>query len=241
LRLKNTARPTKGRKNKRIKRAIRVADSFFVWVILLTSYMGQRQNILKDIICRHWNLYRQPKPSSQDLLSSNYSNYIFKAYQKLTGALELPPTNFGAWDISTHGFIIELDEEQHFNRYRLTTLESNFYKEHRTFTLNDYRRFCENNETVCLKCASRGGYWKNDSTEKQFLQSGLNGVLDGNGSSRWKQRAYYDFLKDISSKIIKVPLIRISIYDTFKGFTVHQLLESNSENLVLELVTERIS
>jgi len=72
-----------------------------------------------------------------------------------------------------------------------------------------------------------------NSIEKMFIKSGLEGDLVGNGSSRWRQRAYYDFLKDIISSIRNIPIIRISIYDKFQGKTFDQLL-TNNENKVLD-------
>ena len=45
-----------------------------------------------------------------------------------------------------------------------------------------------------------------------------------NGSSRWRQRAFYDFIKDLNSVIRKVPILRISIYDTYNGNTVNEML-----------------
>ncbi|MDB4904034.1 MAG: hypothetical protein JWQ63_3315 [Mucilaginibacter sp.] len=202
--------------------------------------MGRRQNNLKKIVHSICEEEKQLKPSSSEILTSKYSNHIFEAYSFFEGKLNVPPTGFGPWDISTNKFIIELDEERHFNRYRFSTLESPFYKKYEYFSLTDYKAYCKEKEKNCLKAAQFGGNWKNNSTEKHFCKSNLNGVLDDNGSSRWKQRAYYDFLKDITSKILKVPLIRISVYDTYKGITIDQLLETNTESLLLEFVNERI-
>jgi len=181
------------------------------------------------------------KPTNKDFLTSEYSDHIFDIYSKLKGQLVEPPTNIRSWDVSTKDFIIELDEESHFNRYRLATLESNFYRNYEYFSLNDYKKYCIEKEIICLKTAhGRDGYWKKPSTEKQFCQSSLNGVLDDNGSSRWRQRAFYDFLKDISSKIMDMPILRISIHDTYKNFTVDQLLKLGKEPLLYELVSLKV-
>lgn len=37
--------------------------------------------------------------------------------------------------------------------------------------------------------------------------------ISGNGPSRWKQWAFYDYLKDLSVVILKVPVVRLSIWD----------------------------
>lgn len=53
--------------------------------------------------------------------------------------------------------------------------------------------------------------WANNSTEKQFGKPDDNGDFSQNGSPRWKQGAYYDFLKDYLFAISGVPIIRFSI------------------------------
>lgn len=202
--------------------------------------MGKRQNYLKNLISKRWEVVANPKPTNNDILTSKYSEYVFEVYSKLRGQFDVPPTNIGKWDISTKHFIIELDEECHFNRYRHDTLGSLFYMAHDGFILNKYKDYCIEKEVACLKTAARGGYWKNNSTERQFCKSDINGILDNNGSSRWRQRAFYDFLKDISGKVMDVPVLRISIYDTYKNFTVNQLMKSGKEQLLYELISLKV-
>ena len=45
-------------------------------------------------------------------------------YRRLGGILARGPLNPGCWDLEIAGVAVELDEEQHFNRYRGTTIES---------------------------------------------------------------------------------------------------------------------
>jgi hypothetical protein len=47
---------------------------------------------------------------------------ILEVFRSL-GGLAGPILNPGKWDISTADFVVEFDEEQHFNRYRLMTLD----------------------------------------------------------------------------------------------------------------------
>jgi hypothetical protein len=61
------------------------------------------------------------------------------------------------------------------------------------------------------------------------------------GSSRWKQRAYNDLLRDISSRILDVPVLRISIFDTFDGHKVNDLLLKEREEEMLAMIEEMIS
>ena len=73
-------------------------------------------------------------------------------------------------------------------------------------------------------------------------------VFDGNGSSRWKQRAFYDFLKDVASLVEGKPLIRISIYETVcvksEDRCVGDLLDSDRymdyKREILDLIEKRL-
>jgi hypothetical protein len=66
-----------------------------------------------------------------------------------------------------------------------------------------------------------------------FLKSNADGDLSDNGSSRWRQRAYYDFIKDVTSSIKRIPILRISIYDKFRGRTIGDILSSNDDNKII--------
>lgn len=151
--------------------------------------------------------------SRTDLQRMGLLNEVERVYRKIGGILEEVPLSFGKWDIVLKDFIIELDEEQHFNRYRATTLDSFIYHVYKGMDYVDYRNFCIAYEPECQSKASWGKYWANDSTEMQFGVSGITGDLDKEGSSRWKQRAYYDYLRDVFSITSNSKLIRISVYD----------------------------
>ena len=154
-------------------------------------------------------------------------------YKELGGTQEESPLKFGAWDISTPKFIMELDEENHFNRYRLQTLNSNIYQSIKGFPLEAYKQFCTQYESRYRKFR---GYWKSDSSENLFMKSNDNGCLNGTGSSRWKQRAFYDFLRDVTGLIKEIPVIHLSIYQTFKGKNVQNIIESKDKIMILDLV-----
>ncbi|MGG5905123.1 DUF7255 family protein [Sphingobacterium daejeonense] len=164
-------------------------------------------------------------------------------YKKLGGIQIDIPFNYRKWDISTDSFTIELDEELHFNRYRLSTLNSKIYTQsplRNILDIHNYMAHCVNYEGNCLKAGGYSGKWKNDSTEKQFLRSNAFGNLEGNGSSRWKQRAFYDFAKDISSLFINVPFYRISIYENFNGLSIGDILDNENEYLLLNYLKIRL-
>lgn len=189
--------------------------------------MGQRQDLLNKICIDKFGRGHHVKPTNEDLMSSNYYKEIKEIYSKLNGQLNTPPTRFGSWDINLKEFIIELDEERHFNRYRLVTLNSDFYLNHNLFDKDSYKEFCITHESDCIKSASWGKNWKNNSTEKQFGTSSEPKDFSGNGSSRWKQRAYYDFVKDVASKVIDIPILRISIWENFESGSIDSLIKRN--------------
>lgn len=194
----------------------------------------RKESILKQVVLQEYGEKKHLKLTrSQFLLSSEFYSEVESMYKELGGILGEPPLTFGSWDISTPEFILELDEENHFNRYRLQTLNSNIYQMINGFRLDEYMRFCTLYESGCRK---HGGFWKNNSSEKLFVKSDDNGCLDVAGSSRWRQRAFYDFLRDVTGLIKEIPVIRLSIYQTFKGRKVYDIIESKDKAMILDLV-----
>ena len=194
----------------------------------------RKESILKQVVLQEYGEKKHLKLTrGQFLLSSEFYSEVESMYKELGGILGEPPLTFGSWDISTPEFILELDEENHFNRYILQTLNSNIYQMINGFRLDEYMRFCTLYESGCRK---HGGFWKNNSSEKLFVKSDDNGYLDGAGSSRWRQRAFYDFLRDVTGLIMEIPVIRLSIYQTFKGRKVYDIIESKDKAMILDLV-----
>lgn len=150
----------------------------------------------------------------------------------LGGMLSDYPREPGKWDISVQeGFRIELDEKQHFNRYRGITLNSCIYEREKIFSpeqLEEYKRFCTE---YGHRCPHKGGWWSSSRANEQFGVASPDEDFSGNGSSRWKQRAFYDFLKDVVSLVEGKPLIRISVYDTIcvngEWKSIENLLKQN--------------
>ena len=194
----------------------------------------RKESILKQVVLQEYGEKKHLKLTrGQFLLSSEFYSEVESMYKELGGILGEPSLTFGSWDISTPEFILELDEENHFNRYRLQTLNSNIYQMINGFRLDEYMRFCTLYESGCRK---HGGFWKNNSSEKLFVKSDDNGCLNGAGSSRWRQRAFYDFLRDVTGLIMEIPVIRLSIYQTFKGRKVYDIIESKDKAMILDLV-----
>ncbi len=200
--------------------------------------MAKRQDKLASILAEYGKDICLP-PQKKIFYESKYNDLIHKTYKKLGGILDEYPVNFGNFDIELDTCYIELDEEQHFTRYRKTTLESDFYKKYNCFPVECYSRLCENKED---NARTYGNFWTNKSCEKQFGKSSDNGNFLGNGSARWKQRAFYDFLKDIYGLINNKPVYRFSIYEVVaNNHTVNAMLTNDRLNEELfNFVSKRI-
>lgn len=188
--------------------------------------MGERQALLKSLAEDIYDnsSIKTPKISIFEIEYSGLISEVERIYYALGGTSEQVPLNYGAWDVLLKDFYIELDEERHFNRYRFETLTSSIYEDYSNFSVSNYREYCLMNEEQCLKSASWGNNWRTNSSDKLFIVSGDNGDLSKNGSSRWRQRAFYDFIKDLISVVRKVPVLRVSIYDNYNGNTVNEML-----------------
>lgn len=198
--------------------------------------MGQKEKNLKKLFTAR----EHAKLTLQELKASSFYEDAYSMYKRLGGQYLEVPCGYGKWDIPTSDFIIELDEERHFNHYRLETLSSPIYLKSKLFSADDYKNYCKEHEEDCLKAAGWGKNWMNDSTEKMFVKSGEKKDLSGNGSSRWRQRAYYDYLKDITAKIKGVPVIRISIYDNYEGKTINELLLCNDQEILRSFIKDKV-
>jgi hypothetical protein len=155
-----------------------------------------------------------PFPKAESVAGSILKPEIERIYHVLGGGLSSIPLNLRSWDIEFNGIAIELDEHLHFNRYRGATLMSSGYACLPGFPLESYGRYCSECEDKCLQAGGYGGKWSNASSEVQFGEASSSKNFSGNGSPRWKQRAFYDFVKDLSPLLIGVTVVRISIWDT---------------------------
>lgn len=166
---------------------------------------------------------------------------VIEVYRALGGIHPDPPLITGPWDSSYLGnLVVELDESAHFNRYRATTLEPEWAQ--RLPWRIAYITYAAEFEEACTKGRSHGGYWTSTSTERQFGPPGPNGELDGAGSPRWKQRALYDAMRDITALHGGVRLVRLSVYDNVGGVTLGAALNSGAPSdadALAALINER--
>ena len=178
--------------------------------------MGKRENTLHDLLTSAVpNFIEKPVsvPNYNDIWNSSYREDVQTIYLNLGGILPKFPLRLRKWDIILNGIAVELDEQLHFNRYRHLTLQSSIYKQLKTFPLNDYQHYCLTYEDQCLKAGSYGKRWSNKSCEDQFGQASPLGCLSDNGSPRWKQRAFYDYVKDVSQLVLGISVVRLAVWD----------------------------
>jgi len=213
--------------------------------------VGDRQRVFAKLLANCDGTaadIRPPKPTISDIRKAGFYEEALTVYKRLGGIMGEFPCNVGKYDFVTGDFICELDEEAHFNRYRSVTLESPIYLKNKYLDSESYRHYCQQYEAFAIQHRSGGGFWTNASTEKQFGKANTNRDLTGNGSPRWKQRAFYDFLKDLVPFLFGIPLVRVSIYDSLTvrdggTTTVNDILSRNDASgftLVYEDIRRKI-
>lgn len=208
--------------------------------------MGQRQRqgrlagLLADL-GRREAVARPPAPRL-DTMPPEAARRVLDLYRALGGSAdEFVVFRPGVWDIVlADGLIVELDEEQHLNRYRRATLEPAWAQ-----TLPwavDYRRYSDEHETAALRKASRGGYWASPSTERMFGPADAPGVFGASGAPRWKQRALYDAMRDAVAAAGVVRLSRVAVWDAIGDTTLARVLDGRAEvdhDALADLVARR--
>ncbi len=155
-----------------------------------------------------------PLPGPGDFVRAGLAEQVSQVYRALGGLLDEPPVDrIGAWTLAFHSMAVALDEEQHFNRWRAVTLAAPAYRVLGHFPTRKYLDFCESFEKQAIEIGAMGDRWTTPSAEREFGPSGPNGALDGLGSARWRQRAFFDFLKDLAPLALGLPMMRLAIWD----------------------------
>jgi hypothetical protein len=119
------------------------------------------------------------------------------------------------WFNEPYNFICEFDESQHFNQFRLITLENGYNDLNAVFDLNLYRKLSSKR----LVHPGTSGFNKLSAEDFLFpkMYEGIN------QDNRIRQRAFRDYIKDIVPiKLGYNPTIRISYKVTnnhIKNFT----------------------
>lgn len=204
--------------------------------------MGAREMALFTILQRrHGALVKVPRARMAHLPAS-VQGELLRVYRSLGGTLDFPVLAPGDWDFAfADGFLVELDEDLHFNRYRALTLDVPWSPE--VPWTRAYRQHCLVGEDMCWKAGRLGGKWTSASTVGMFGAGGEPGELASGGSPRWKQRALYDAIKDaFAVHTGQHRLARLSIHDVITGISVNDLLHGKRtvpESAVHEFLGDR--
>ncbi len=204
--------------------------------------MGEMQETLAALLGEFGEVTRETlaRPSAAGIEAAGLTRAVTDTYARLGGRLPQPPINPGKWDVEFDGFAVELDEYLHFNRYRALTLASPIYQRLDGFPHDTYLGYCADHEAKCLASGGYGGKWTNPSCERQFGAGSPPKDLSGPGAPRWKQRAFYDFLKDLAPLAAGVRLARIAVWDQLTdakpGLTVADVLAHPQKAHVIGLV-----
>jgi len=182
---------------------------------------------------------RRPLAPRLDVMPEEARDHVLGLYRALGGSAEresaLRP---GAWDlVLADGLHVELDEEQHFNRYRLVTLEPVWVGQLPWSA--EYREYSIAHESACLRKAKRGGYWSSPSTEAMFGVADPPGTFERLGSPRWKQRALYDAMRDALAASGAVRLSRVAVWDAVDDVTLGAVLDGRAD-VPLEAIAELV-
>lgn len=170
-----------------------------------------------------------PRPKINDHPDA-VSARIDEVYWALDGNTDEPhQARPGAFDLcvatASGRLIIELDEEQHFNRYRAATLA--FPWAEMLPWAGAYRDYSRIYEADLARTFISGGRWTNNSAPRFFGAASAPGDFTGVGSPRWRQRAFYDAVKDL---LPGIRLARIVVFDVVDGRSVETILRSKDHS-----------
>ena len=167
---------------------------------------------------------------------------VRSVYSALGGRAPIQMWSPGRWDIETENVIVEFDEEQHFNRYRAMTLQCPLYSRFRVFPLRAYRDFCRDREADCTRKAGTVGYWTKPGAQAHFGPPDPPKVFGICGSPRWKQRAFYDMLRDFAPLVLPdLAVVRIALWDELRicgrTQTIREALQALNDQVAEALVS----
>ena len=188
--------------------------------------MREQQDALADLLTSiGFRVAEKPPRPRIDKLPSAVQPEIVDLYRQL-GGLDPLPVQAGPWDMAFDGLIVEYDEEQHFNRYRAAALTPDW--SYRLPWRVAYLGYSAIYEDECRRKASGGKFWTSVPSQRMFGPAGPRGVLDGLGSPRWKQRAFYDAIRDATALNGGDRMARLSMYDEINGVQLGRALRGKA-------------
>ncbi len=148
-------------------------------------------------------------------LDKKGEKWLEEIYTGLGGMGKFPLLEKLRFDFKIQRNLFLYDDELHFNRYRLMSLKSDFYKDFNFAFAEAQKRLCRTYEKDCLKVGLQERIWYGPPVaSRSFGAASYPGDFSGNGSSGWKLSAYNDAQHDLQTRVHGYKLIRITPYET---------------------------
>ena len=191
--------------------------------LLQQAVLNKRRTVLKKVLLKYMGLSlsrEQPELLRMDIAYAGLEEEL----KAVASALQLDEDNIPGKaqgvDIEVNGVAIALDDEQQFNRYRLTTLHSPVYSLPLICDLNRYRGYCQ---------AEGQHIYSGDKKAKDRLS--FQKITDPSEQTL-KLRAVNDFMQDLLPLVHYVPVLRLSVFDQIESSqgkqSLHTLLMDDS-------------
>lgn len=164
---------------------------------------------------------------SPSIVDEKATALLEDVYQCLGGRIAPIRLEKLKYDFKIENFLFIYDNENHFNRYRLSTLKSEVYNTFNFSWKDAYLRLCRTYEKECLKSGLQERIWNGPPiAHKHFGRSEEPGDLSGNGSAGWKLNVYNDAQIDLYSRLLGYKLIRIPKYENIMIGGSLQMIDS---------------
>ncbi len=154
-------------------------------------------------------------PVEKAKLSDLYKDEnVREVYEDLGGLGSLDQISLRSVDFWVGEYYALIDDALRFHRYRLATFRSPAYQ-NINLDISNYRRYCRQFESECIKAGVRDDLWTNPEAENHFGRAAEAGDFFGAGSPGWKYTAFQDFLLDAYAYKANISLLRLPIYANF--------------------------
>lgn len=197
---------------------------------LVPTMLNRRRISLKKILNRYMGLHftqLQPAMTYDDVIEGGLGEAFDQAVQEFVPSWKtgLKKKFYEAETVSieVRGVAVALDEEVSFSYYRYKCLQSPIYTLPILPKLERYTHYCMNN---------------------MQQEAGSSVAVD----LSLRNRALHDFMQDMLPAVHHVPLIRLSVYDSFvdgeEQKALGRILEEDNERFYLpvaDFVTQRLA
>lgn len=154
-------------------------------------------------------------PVSRKKLDTKAFSFLNEILRNLGGLGDSPLLEKINFDFQLEKHVLIWDDELEFQRYRGTTLKSEFYLDHPFSFVEGHKRLCRTFEKEALKVGLLPRVWAGPPlAERVFGSASPSGDFFGNGATGWKLKAYTSFQIDLLSIAYGYSLIRLSPYET---------------------------